>query len=128
MIWVWLSLRLLPAPSIAAVENRIDFGAAWAMTKGNFWRMIGAGILFIFIYQAVVSVFFLVALIPGAMIFGLIFAAGAALGDIIAMLGLFVMALVGAGLLIAIVAFGMAAEIAFPARIYAHLAGKDPTA
>jgi hypothetical protein len=124
MIWLWLVLRFLPVTAIAAVENRIAFGDAWSMTRGNFWRIIGAGLLFIFLYQAVVTVFAIVAVIPGLLVAGIFFSAGAALGEVIAVIGLVFLVIIGAIFLAALIAFGAGAEISFPARIYAHLSGR----
>ena len=124
LIGLWLILRFLPVTAIAAVENRIAFGDAWAMTKGNFWRIIGAGVFFFFLYQAVVLAAVLMSTIPALFVMGVFFSAGAAFGDFVAIAGFILMGIVGVLVLVAFIAFAASAEISFPARIYAHLSGR----
>ncbi|MEM8771534.1 MAG: hypothetical protein AAGD92_07790 [Pseudomonadota bacterium] len=120
-LWLWVSLRFIPVLPIAAVENRIDFGAAWNMTKGNFWRLAVSGLFFLTLLEgmvwALLFLFFLPALIVLALIGGLLFSVAGPAGFLI--IGLIVVVLLPA--VIAIAAFTLAAEAAYPARLYAYL-------
>jgi hypothetical protein len=40
-IVVFFSVRLSPLLPLAVVEERFDFRAAWQLTEGNFWRLLG---------------------------------------------------------------------------------------
>ncbi len=123
IVWLWIVMRFLPVLPIAAVENRIAFGDAWKMTKGNFWRLVVSGLFFVALMQGVMFTLMLVIFVPAALIFGLVgavaysFSAAAS----IALLALFVVVAIPA--FIAIGSFALAATAAFPARIYAYLSG-----
>ncbi len=121
IVWVWIVMRFLPVLPIAAVENRIAFGAAWKMTKGNFWRLVVSGLFFLALMQGIVTTLMLVIFVPAVLILGLVGAfaysfAGAASVAVFALL-----AVVAIPAFIAIGSFALAAEAAFPARIYAYL-------
>jgi hypothetical protein len=121
IVWVWIVMRFLPVLPIAAVENRIAFGDAWKMTKGNFWRLVVSGLFFLALLQGVIFTLILVIFVPAALILGLVGAfaysfAGAASFAVFALL-----AVLAVPAFIAIGSFALAAEAAFPARLYAYL-------
>ena len=123
LIWLWILLRFLPVLPIAAVENRIAFGDAWKMTKGNFWRLLLSGAMFIAILQGVLMVFILALFVPAAVVLGLVGVIGASVAGPGAFIVLAPLAIIGILALIVFAAFSLAAESAFPARIYAYLSG-----
>ncbi len=127
LIWLWIVLRLLPVLPIAAVENRISFGDAWAMTRGNFWRLLISGALFISILQGVIFILFILFFIPAAIVIGLLAVAGFGVVGPAAFILFAFLALLLAPAIIALASFSLAAEAAFPARIYAYLSdcGED---
>ncbi|MEL7487339.1 MAG: hypothetical protein AAGJ87_09020 [Pseudomonadota bacterium] len=120
---VWLALRFITVLPIAAVENRIDFGAAWRMTAGNFWRVVLSGLFFINILPAATGVLFIAMVAPAVVILLL---ASSVLSSVagpmaFALVGLAVLFLVPA--VIAVASFSLGAQAAFPARLYAYLSG-----
>ena len=122
-IAIWVALRFITVLPIAAVENRIDFGAAWRMTKGNFWRVVLSGLFFINILPAATGVLFIAMLAPALIILLL---AGGVLSSIAGaaaygLVGLAVLFLIPA--VIAVASFSLGAQAAFPARLYAYLSG-----
>lgn len=123
LIWIWILLRFLPVLPIAAVENKIAFGEAWRMTKGNFWRLLLSGAFFISILQGVLFILLLAIFLPAFIVLLIVAGIGSAvLGPLsFAILALIIVLAVPA--IIAISAFSLAAEAAFPARIYAYLSG-----
>ncbi len=121
LVWLWVVLRLLPVLPIAAVENRISFGDAWALTKGNFWRLLISGALFLSILQGVVLILFVMFFIPAAVAIGLLAIAGFGVVGPAAFALFALLALVIVPAIIALASFTLAAEAAFPARIYAYL-------
>jgi len=123
LVWVWIVMRFLPVLPIAAVENRIAFGDAWKMTKGNFWRLVVSGLFFLAIMHGVVFVLILIIFVPAAIVLGLVgaFASGVVGAGGFALVALLAVLVVPA--FIAIGSFGLAAEAAFPARLYAYLSG-----
>lgn len=123
LVWLWVLLRFLPALPIAAVENRIAFGDAWKMTKGNFWRLLLSGVMFLAILEAVLFVFILALFVPAAIVLGLIAALGLGFFGPSAVIGLGLLVLIAVPAAIALAAFSVAAQAAFPARIYAYLSG-----
>jgi hypothetical protein len=123
ILWMWVLLRFLPVLPIAAVENRISFGDAWKMTKGNFWRLLFSGALFLAIMQGVLWVFILAIALPSVVIVGLFAAIGYGFAGESALLVFGLLALVAIPAMIAFAAFGVGAQAAFPARIYAYLSG-----
>ncbi len=121
IVWLWVVLRLLPVLPIAAVENRISFGDAWAMTKGNFWRLLVSGALFLSILQGVVFILFILFFIPAAIVIALLAVAGFGVIGPAAFILFAFLALLLIPAIIALASFTLAAEAAFPARIYAYL-------
>ncbi len=116
-----VALRFVPALPIAAIENRIAFGDAWRMTKGNVIRIALSGAMFAVILQGVVIVLLLAILLPAGIVLGLLAAFGYAFAGppslaILALLAVFLVPGV-----IALAAFALAAEAAWPARVYAYL-------
>ncbi|MGV6802466.1 MAG: hypothetical protein ACWA5L_11145 [bacterium] len=45
--YIWFMIRLVAFLPLVAIENRLAPMRAFRMTGGNFWRIIGAGLLFI---------------------------------------------------------------------------------
>ncbi len=123
LVWLWIVLRLLPVLPIAAVENRISFGDAWTMTKGNFWRLLISGALFVSVLQGVVMMLFIIFFIPAAVIIGLLAFVGFGVVGPAAFALFVLLALFLVPAVIALASFTLAAEAAFPARIYAYLTG-----
>lgn len=123
LVWLWVLLRFLPVLPIAAVENRIAFGDAWRMTKGNFWRLLMSGAMFIAMLQGLLFVFVLAIVAPAAIVLGLIAAFGAGFVGPAALVVMALLVLVLIPGIIALAAFGLAAQAAYPARIYAYLSG-----
>lgn len=123
LVWLWIVLRLLPVLPIAAVENRISFGDAWAMTKGNFWRLLISGALFVSVLQGVVIMLLIIFFIPAAVIIGLLAVVGFGVVGPAAFALFVLLALFLIPAIIALASFSLAAEAAFPARIYAYLSG-----
>jgi hypothetical protein len=123
LVWLWVVLRFLPVLPIAAVENRIAFGDAWKMTKGNFWRILLSGAMFVAMLQGLIFVFILAIAVPAAIVLGVvaIFSAGIVGPAAFALMGLLVVVLIPG--IIALAAFGLAAQAAYPARLYAYLSG-----
>ena len=123
LAWFWVALRFLPALPIAAVENRIDFLAAWKMTKGNFWRLVTSGLFFFGLLYGAAFVMMILIFIPttiilaiaGGILYSVMGAAGFAIFALLALLAIIAFIVVGS--------FMLAAESAFPARIYAYLSG-----
>ncbi|MEM9168131.1 MAG: hypothetical protein AAGC56_00625 [Pseudomonadota bacterium] len=123
LVGLWLALRFLPVLAIAAVDNRIDFGGAWAMTKGNFWRLAISGLFFINLLSVATMVFFLVIILPVALVLLLASAALSALLGAGAFVLMALLALIALPAGIAVICFSVAAEAAYPGRIYAYLSG-----
>ncbi len=123
LVWLWVALRLLLALPIAAIENRISFGDAWNMTKGNFWRLLISGALFVSVLQGVVFMLFIIFFIPAAIIIGLLAFAGFGVVGPVAFVLFALLALFLIPAIIALASFSVAAEAAFPARLYAYLTG-----
>lgn len=121
IIFLWVVVRFLPALAIAAVENRIDFGGAWKMSKGNFLRIALSGAMFAAMLQALVFVILIAVLLPPGVVLGLLAAFGYAFAGppSFAIIGLIVLAFIPG--MILLTAFAAAAEAAFPARLYAYL-------
>lgn len=123
IVWLWVVLRFMPVLPIAAVENRIAFGDAWRLTKGNFWRMLLSGALFLAVFEGVVIVCILALVLSLGLVFGLIGFVATSLfgsGGLVVLAPLVLIALIA---VIALAAFGLAAQAAWPARIYAYLSG-----
>ncbi len=123
LIWLWVVLRFLPVLPIAAVENRIAFGEAWNMTKGNFWRLVLSGAMFLAIFEAVLIIFILALFVPAGLVLGLASALGASMigaGALVLLAPLGIIAIVA---VVVIAAFAVAAQAAWPARLYAYLSG-----
>jgi len=63
----WLSVRLILAPCVIAIENRGPFAAirrSWTLTRGSFWRIVGtylAGMILIWMATNVLSTVFTLA-------------------------------------------------------------------
>lgn len=123
IIWLWVVLRFLPVLPIAAVENRISFGDAWNLTKGNFWRLFVSGALFLSVLQGVVFLLFVLFYIPAAIVIGLLAIAGFGLVGPVSFALFALLAIVFIPATIALASFSLAAEAAFPARVYAYLTG-----
>lgn len=123
LIWLWVILRFLPVLPIAAVENRIAFGDAWKMTKGNFWRLLLSGAMFLAILEGVLFVFMLALLLPAAVVLGIIAAVGASVIGAGALIVLAPLALLAIVAVVMIAAYALAAQAAYPARVYAYLSG-----
>lgn len=123
LIWLWILLRFLPVLPIAAVENRIAFGDAWKMTKGNFWRLLLSGAMFLALLQGVTLILFVAIILPPAIILGLLAVFGAGFIGPAALILLVLLGLIVFAGMIALAAFALAAESAYPARIYAYLSG-----
>ncbi len=121
LIWLWVVLRFLPVLPIAAVENRIAFGDAWKMTKGNFWRLVLSGAMFLAIMEGVLIVFFLALLLPAGVVLGLIAAIGASVVGSAAFIVLAPLVIIAVIAGIVLAAFVLAAQAAYPARIYVYL-------
>lgn len=124
LIWLWVIVRFLPVLPIAAVENRIAFGDAWKMTKGAFWRISLSGAFFVAMLQGVAFVLMIALILPVAIIGGVMLAVGASTSfgpALIAAVAVSVLILVPG--FIAMAALIMAAQAAFPARLYAYLTG-----
>ncbi len=121
LVWLWIILRLLPVLPIAAVENRISFGDAWKMTKGQFWRLLLSGAMFVSILQSVIFILFFIFFIPAGIMIGLLALAGFGVVGPVAFVLFAFLALLLVPAVIALVSFGLAAEAAFPARVYAYL-------
>ncbi len=123
LVWLWIVMRFLPVLPIAAVENRIAFGDAWKMTKGNFWRLVVSGLFFLALMNGMIFVLVLIIFAPAVLILGLLgaFASGFVGAAGFALLAL--LALLAVPAFIVIGSFGLAAEAAFPARLYAYLSG-----
>ncbi|MEO1015456.1 MAG: hypothetical protein AAFX08_09755 [Pseudomonadota bacterium] len=123
IIGIWIGLRFLPVLAIAAVEDRIAFGDAWTMTKGNFWRLVLSALFFLQILQGATYVLFIVFVVPVLVIAALI--AGAISGLIgpaaFVLVGLAALVLLPA--VIAVAAFSLGAQAAYPGRVYAYLSG-----
>lgn len=121
ILWLWVAMRFLPALPIAAIENRIDFGGAWKMSKGNFLRIALSGAMFAAMLQALVIVILVAVLLPPGVVLGLLAAFGYALAGppSLSILALIVLAFIPGMILLA--AFAAAAEAAWPARVYAYL-------
>ncbi len=123
LVWLWIVMRFLLALPIAAVENRIAFGDAWKMTKGNFWRLVVSGLFFLMLMHAMVMALVLIIFVPAVFVLGLV---GAVASSFVgaAGFGLFaLLAVLAIPAFIVIGSFGLAAEAAFPARLYAYLSG-----
>ena len=121
--WLWVVVRFLPVLPIAAIENRISFGDAWKMTKGNFWRLVMSGAMFLAIMEGVLFVFLLALFLPAIIVLGLIAAIGASIagpGALIVLTPLVIIAIVA---VVVIAAFALAARSAYTGRIYAYLSG-----
>ena len=123
LVWLWVVLRLLPVLPIAAVENRISFGDAWAMTRGNFWRLLISGALFVSVLNGVVWILLIIFFIPAGLVVGLLAVVGFGLVGPGAFVLFALLALFFIPALIALASFSLAAEAAFPARLYAYLTG-----
>jgi|GEM_PF-2961030 len=123
IVWLWVVLRFLPVLPIAAVENRISFGDAWNLTKGNFWRLFVSGALFLSVLQGVVFLLFVLFYIPAAIVIGLLAIAGFGLIGPISFALFALLAIVFIPATIALASFSLAAEAAYPARVYAYLTG-----
>ncbi len=123
LIWLWVLVRLLPVLPIAAVENRIAFGDAWKMTKGNFWRLLFSGAMFLAIFQGVLSTLMFVLILPAVVIVGLIVGLAAGFVGPAALVGLGVLVLLLIPVIVVLAAFSLAAQAAYPARVYAYLSG-----
>lgn len=123
IVWLWIVVRFLPVLPIAAVENRISFQDAWALTKGNFWRLLISGALFISILQGVVMILFVLFFIPAALVIGLLAVAGFGVVGALSFALFALLAIVLVPATIALASFTLAAEAAYPARVYAYLTG-----
>lgn len=121
--WIGILVRLLPVFPIAAVENRIAFGDAWRMTKGQALRLLASGVFFMAMLQATLLALLLIIILPAAIVFGLVAAIGYAAFGTASLVIFAPLALLAVPAIVAIVAFGVAAEAAFPARLYAYLSG-----
>jgi len=120
---LWVIVRFMPVLVIAAVENRISFGDAWKMSKGNFWRILLSSAMFVAMLQGALTVLILAVLVPAGIIIALVAALGFGLAGPAAF-GVFALfALIVIPVVIAIAAFGVAAQASFPARLYAYLSG-----
>jgi hypothetical protein len=120
-VWIGILVRLLPVFAIAAVENRIAFGDAWRMTKGQTLRLLASGVFFIAVLQATVIAFALIIFLPAIVALGLLAAIGYGVLGAASFVVFALLALVAIPAFIAIAAFSVAAEAAFPARLYAYL-------
>ena len=62
---IFFSVRSLLFIPMAATENRIALGDAWAATKGNFWRLFAVGLV---LYLAVFGLYVAFAAVAGVVI------------------------------------------------------------
>ena len=69
---IYFSVRSLLFIPMAATENRIALGDAWAATKGNFWRLFAVGLV---LYLAAFGLYLAFAAVMGVVI-GLVGEAG----------------------------------------------------
>lgn len=123
LVWMWLAVRFLPALPIAAVENRISFGDAWKMTKGNFWRLVLSTVMFFAMLQTLLFVLLLAIFLPAAVILGLVAGFGYGFMGEAALAVFALLVILAIPAVIALIAFAVAARAAFPGRIYAYLSG-----
>lgn len=122
---IWLVLRLLTFLPATAVEDRIALGSAFAMTGGNVWRLLGAGIVYgialALISFALEMALAIAALIGGALTMAIVaaFAGGGAgvAGAILGPLGVVVIM----ALYILYFAYSIGVQLAFPAIAYKYL-------
>ncbi len=123
IIGVWIGLRFLPVLAIAAVEDRVSFGDAWAMTKGNFWRLVLSGLFFLQILQAATAVLFIAFIAPVLVVAALIAGAVSSLIGPAAFILVAIAALILLPAIIAVAAFNLGAQAAYTGRVYAYLSG-----
>lgn len=53
-VFVWAMVRIAPAGPLTILEGKIMIGPAWRLSRGHFWRMLGA---FLVIALAVFAVY-----------------------------------------------------------------------
>lgn len=126
LTWLWIVLRFALVMPIAAIENRIAFGDAWAITKRNFWRLVVSGLIFSVVLQAVIFFAFVALLLIGLFVFGVFAAMAAVVWEPIGAIGVLASFLIGVPAYFAIVAFAFGAQLAYYALVYKYL--RDPAA
>lgn len=118
---VWFAMRFLPALPIAAVENKIEFGEAWKLTKGTIFRLPLSGFFFVALNAAVGYALLILIFLPVLIILGLIGGIGAGLTGGFSFAVFALMIPIGIAGVLAVSAFSVATEAAFAARLYAYL-------
>jgi hypothetical protein len=67
--YFWVAVRLCLVVPFTFGERKIDIGAAWRLTGGNFWRLLGMTLLIVLMWFGIILACVLVMLIPfGGMI------------------------------------------------------------
>ncbi|MEL7030380.1 MAG: hypothetical protein AAGL49_14500, partial [Pseudomonadota bacterium] len=124
IVLILVNVRLLPMSPGSAAEDRILLLAAWRMTKGRFWALFGAAVVyFLLVLGIAMGVQIAMSLVQGVgvLVTGLLAAAfgggGAFLSAVVGALIAFVLLIANAIYL----AFSYALQIAFPAIIYREL-------
>jgi hypothetical protein len=72
---IWFIVRSITFVPMAAIENRLDFGAAFSETKGNFWKLFFGSLLLNIMQMIVYYAFMLIVMVP-MMFMGISFFAG----------------------------------------------------
>ena len=112
---VWLSIRWITLLPVVAVEGRFSLGRAMALTRGNFWRILAALLLYSLVIVAVYGSVFGLAFLA-FMSFGTV---SALIDSVLAWVALAPVLLV---LVIVLVLFLAGSSTAFYGIIYKHLA------
>ncbi len=127
LFFIWFIMRSITFVPMAAIENRLDFGAAFAETKGNFWKLFFGSIL-LNIMQAIVSYAFMLVIMIPMMFMGASVFAGNMDGEMMELVDFsdfpssMIIGSVIAGLAyLALILFSVASSLAFPAKAHAAL-------
>lgn len=122
---LFLAVRLSLASPLALDRGRIDLGAAWRLTRGAFWPLLGAYVLAaIFCVLIMIGVFVVVAVMAG--VFG--GGAGALFRPDMSSLGAYFGVAQLINILVSSAAYGLIFPVMLgpPARAYAQLTGEAP--
>jgi len=66
---IWFGVRMSLMTPLTFAEHRIDWGKAWAMTRGSFWPLFGmillAAIFYVMVWALILMIYFAVVTLAG---------------------------------------------------------------
>lgn len=128
LLSLFVLIRLLLLMPIAAIENRIDFGRAWQMSAGNFWRIAFSGIILCLLIFTLTLFSYIVFAFFSFFIIQIFAMAGIAFWDSIGYIGIAASSILFIVFASCLMAFYLGTITAFPARIYTYLCRRSDRA